>query len=313
MSAKVKLLSKIAMSAAILLFLFGCDESSFYDDGTYASDEDALTALFLDDADVEAPDVWQDGSEGIGSSADELRQLDDPIEPLAWWRIGHRAGTTVTVEFDDEDHATLTRVRRFNGDFRLLTEVSEESMETLDKPMYNELVRRAYAIRIGDSPYPRRNWRIVEITPEVMRSVDPNPNTVELLNVTVVDAQNRVILDITDPLETYFDREDLPRVAVGEQVTVYVETEGAFPGPIGMLRPNVYANGRMPRLQLRDDGVEPDMIAEDGIYSGTYVIGPRVGLHHVGLDFIDYGTIYDDEAPYNSTGWGIPYAVVRSL
>ena len=64
-----------------------------------------------------------------------------------------------------------------NGDFRLRTELSDDKMEPIDKPMYNRLIRKAHAVRIDDSPYPRRNWRIEEITPEVLESAAPNPST----------------------------------------------------------------------------------------------------------------------------------------
>ena len=312
MSAKISFLAKLAMSASLALLLFGCEEDrhGYYGDDytTGITDEEALQDIFLADADVEDPDVWQDGSEGI--SAAELRSLDEEIEPLAWWRIGHRERQNVTVEFIDDDHAILTRVRSFDGSFRLLTELTDDEMETIDKPMYNDLVRRARAVRVDDSPYPRRNWRIEAISAETMESVDPNPNTVHILNVTAIHASGDVIVDMDDPLGTYFDRESLPFVRQGEEVVVFVEVEGNIPAPIGMLRPNVYRGGRLPRLPLHDDGVAPDATEGDGIYSGSYVAAQRRGLHHIGLDFIDDQTIYDDEAAYDASGWAIPYRVI---
>ena len=173
MSAKFSLIGKLVLSSALALFAFGCEEDrhSFYGDDytTGITDEEALQDIFLADSDVEEPDVWQDGSEGI--SAAELRALDEEIEPLAWWRIGHRQRESVTVDFIDDDHAIVTRVRSFDGSFRLLTELTDDEMETIDKPMYNDLVRRARAVRVDDSPYPRRNWRIEAITAETMESV----------------------------------------------------------------------------------------------------------------------------------------------
>lgn len=308
MSAKISFLMKFGLSLAVVLLLFGCEESTLNSNESQITDAQALEELFLDDSDLEEPDVWQDGSEGIRDEG--VQSLDEEIDPIAWWRIGHRSHTDVVVQFEDDDHAVITRTRSFDGSFRLLTELSDESMETIDKPMYNELVRKAYAVRVDDTPYPRRNWQIVEVTPEVMSSVDPNPHTVQILNMTAVRGDGSVIADISDPLNTYFDRENLPAVAAGEPVTVYVEVEGNIPAPIGMLRPNIYRGGRLPRLSLHDDGVAPDEIEGDGVYSGSYQVGYRLGLHQVGLDFIDDQTINDDEAPYDASGWGIPYRVV---
>ncbi len=312
MSAKFSFLGKLALSASLAIMVFGCEEDryAYYGDdySTDITDEEALQDIFLADTDVESPDVWQDGTEGISTA--ELRSLDEEIDPLGWWRIGHRQRESVTVDFIDDDHAILTRVRSFDGSFRLLTDMSDDEMVTIDKPMYNDLVRRARAVRVDDSPYPRRNWRIEAITAETMESVDPNPNTVHILNVTALHSNGRVIVDLDDPLHTYFDRESLPFAYQGEEVVVFVEVEGNIPAPIGMLRPNVYRGGRLPRLPLRDDGVSPDVTEGDGIYSGSYVAGQRRGLHHIGLDFIDDQTIYDDEAAYDASGWAIPYRVI---
>lgn len=313
MSGKVSFLMKLALSSALALFLFGCemDEHGYYGDDytTGITDEEALQEIFLADSDLEEPDIWQDGSDGINAA--ELRAMDEEIEPLAWWRIGRRDREHVRVEFIDRDHAVLTRVRSFDGVFRLLNELTEDELETIDKPMYNDLVRRARAVRIDDSPYPRRNWRIEAITSEIMESVEPNPNSVHILNVTAVHEDGRVIVDLDDPLGTFFNRRNLPFVYQGEEITVYVEVEGNLPAPIGMLRPHIYRGGRLPRLPLHDDGIRPDMTAGDGIYSGSYLAGRREGLHHIGLDFIDDQTIYDDEAAYDASGWAVPYQVVR--
>lgn len=311
MRAKIKFLAKFGIGAAMMLLLFGCEEG-WQDSETYESgmtDEQALEELFLEDADVESPDIWQDGSAGM--SAAELRGLDEEIDPLGWWRIGHREREHIYVDFIDDDHAVITRVRSFDGTFRLLTDVSGESMETIDKPMYNDLVRKARAVRVDNSHYPRRNWRLTSITPEVMSSVEPNPNSVNILNVTAVCECGNILADISHPLETYFNRENLPEVIEGEAVTVYVEVEGNVPAPIGALRPDVYRDGRRPRLPLFDDGIAPDEVAGDGVYTGSYAAGHRLGLHHIGLDFIDDQTIYDDEAEYDASGWAVPYAVVR--
>lgn len=316
MSAKIGLLTKIALSGLVALFLYGCEEDAYHhyhdDYDSEMTDSEALEELFLEDLDMEDPDVWQDGSDNI--NADDLRALkalDEPIEPIAWWRIGRRAGTRVEVTFRDEDHATITRYRRFDGNFRLLTELSDDEMETIDKPMYNRLIRKAHAVRIDDSPYPRRNWRIEEITPEVMESVEPNPSTVNILNVQVVGANGELVIDMDSPLNSFFGRRELPEIFAGEEITVYVEVEGSLPAPVGMLRPHVYRGDHLPRLALKDDGVIPDEVAGDGVYTGGYRAGQRVGVHHVGVEFIDYNTIYDDEAPYDANGWGIPYVVVR--
>ncbi len=123
MCARIDVIAKFGLSAALALLLFGCEEG-WQDEQSYDSgmtDEQALEELFLEDIDVESPDIWEDGSEGM--SAAQLRGLDEEIDPLGWWRIGHREREHVDVYFVDDDHAVITRVSSFDGDFRLLTEV----------------------------------------------------------------------------------------------------------------------------------------------------------------------------------------------
>ncbi|MCC6476812.1 hypothetical protein IT157_07110 [bacterium] len=300
MSGKISFI----IAAGVTLFAWGCDnDKSSSDSEAQISDEQALQEMFLEDTDLEAPDVWQEDEDDGGG-------LDEAIDPLGWWRVGLRSNTRVTVVFEGDSVAWITRVRTLNGDFRLLMEVTDTSRVTIDKSMHNELVRRARAVRIGDGDRPRENWRIVAVTPEVMRSVDPDPLTHTIENVQVVASDGSVIADISDPLHTWLNRETLPRVEAGTELTMFVTMAAGESPVVGVLHPRVHREGRHPRVRLHDDGVAPDVLAGDGIFSASFYAGDRLGPHFAGVDMIDYDTIFDSEGPYDAIGWGVPYGVV---
>ena len=132
-----------------------------------------------------------------------------------------------------------------------------------NKPMFNTVVRKAHAIRIGHDPNPRLNWRITEITPEVLSSVAPNPHTVWPVRVEIyAQTPERPVLiaDITDPLNTWFRRDNLPAIRP-ETALVFNLTSNVADSVVGVLHPRAFRNGPHPRFRLHDDGNPPDGIS----------------------------------------------------
>ncbi|MBU0691332.1 hypothetical protein KKC97_08430 [bacterium] len=300
----------VILLAAGLIFVFGCDSntSTTDDPETLMTDQEALQALFLEDVDLEAPEVWGDEDPSGGGS------LDEPITPLHWARLGHRTNTRVHVEIEGDSVATITRVHHFHGMFRIVTAVTDSGREYIDKEMHNEVIRKARAIRIRNTPRPRLNWRIVAVTPDVLNSIEPNPHTIYPESVEIyrnAGETMELLTSIDEPLHTWFRRHELPAVLPDEELVVFVNAnrEGAF----GVLHPRVFRDGHGGRLPLHDDGEYPDAVAGDGILSGNFIVGPRPGVFLTGIDLIDFMTLHDSEAPYDAGGWGIPYRVVPAI
>lgn len=292
----------IAIAAGALIIV-GCAK----DDEDNGTDQEALKQLMAEDQDIESVDAWS-GDDNLGGGGG----LDEEIDPVRWGRVGHRRLENVTVEFQGDTLATITRTISFNGELRIGSPVNDSTWHRYDKPMYNTIVRKAHAVRIARTPRPRQNWRITEVTPTVMTSAVPNPHTIEPARVEVyrnAGADWELVADITDPLNTYFARDTLPWVEAEQEVQVFVHANTTDPA-VGVLHPHVYRHGRHPRLMLLDDGVYPDVAAGDGIYSGSYVTGVIRGVFVSGFDLLDWETLHDSEAPYDAGGWAVPYRVV---
>ncbi len=289
--------------AAGALIIVGCAK----DDEDNGTDQEALQQLMADDQDIESVDAWS-GDDNLGGGGG----LDEEINPVRWGRVGHRQLENVTVEFQGDTLATITRTISFNGEFRIGAPVNDSTWNHYNKPMYNTVVRKAHAVRIARTPRPRQNWRITEVTPVVLTSATPNPHTIEPTRVEVYRNAGvgwELVADITDPLNTYFNRDTLPWVEAEQEVQVFVHANTTEPA-VGVLHPHVYRHGRHPRLMLLDDGVDPDVAAGDGIYSGSYVTGVIPGVFVSGFDLLDWETLHDSEAPYDAGGWAVPYRVV---
>jgi len=169
--------------------------------------------------------------------------------------------------------------------------------------MHNSLVRKAHARRIAHGRLPRDNWRIYEVTPEVMLSSDTN--TVQPARVQFIYTAGGApvqALNITDPLNTYFSRDSLPAIPVGAQLTVVVtptetDTVAAF------LHPHAWREGRLHRVAMTPGA--------ENTYSATFTVGPRIGVHVTAPDLISSATLYTSDGVYDAGSWAIPYRTVQ--
>jgi hypothetical protein len=282
------------LAAGILLFMIGCSKDSEDNSGP-ATDQEALTQAVGDDQDLEGMDAWTDDSDG---------SLDEAITPLRWTRVGHRSNPSYQVEIQGDTLATITRTIYFNGQLRILTDTTGGVRTFVTKEMHNVLVRKLHARRIGRPGNRRENWRVWEITPEVMRSSAPDTSTVWPVRVEIFrrgeDGMDSVTT-FTDPLNTYYRRDTLPVVYEGDSIVVRAWPNLDAESIVAVLHPRVYRNGPHPRILMTND---------NGVFAASSIVGSRVGVHAAGVDFINRAALYDSEARYDAGGWALAYRVI---
>jgi hypothetical protein len=313
MARTLRIAFAVALGLAVIWILAGCseDKESSIVASQSGTDEEALAQMMTGDEEIESLDAWAGEDD---AALENGGSLDETVDPIHWGRIGHRLRERVTVEIQGDTLATITRTCAFNGVFRLVTDTTGGTRTVVDKRMFNVIVRKAHAVRVGHAPRPRLNWRITEITPDVLTSAAPNPNTVWPVNTRfyrMVSGTPELIAEVSDPLNTYFSRENLPTLAPGEELIVRMRVNVAGE-VVAVLHPRVFMVAPNPRLYLHDDGVAPDETAGDGVWSGSYTVGNRMGVFMAGTDVINWLTVHDTEAPYDATGWAIPYRVFTS-
>jgi len=132
-------------------------------------------------------------------------------------------------------------------------------------------------------------WRLRAISGAEITS-DGGTRVIESVRLQVGD---RIDVTVTDPLELQV-RSELVRLPAGTPVHVTVET--ADPTDVVVL----YA--RWGRMRLRR--------MDDGSFQGRFLTPRLDGLRHLAVNALSRGTLFDDEAPYDSKAWALPYVVV---
>lgn len=261
-----------------------------------------------------------DGAQDPSYDSDGLGKPTDPTIPLKYGRRGHFELDSIQVVLDTDTTATATIVHSLNGEFIILaldTTDTSFTIKKIKKPMTNTITRKAKLVKVDTTGDPIRDWKITKVSLAVARSDDPTI-TIQEMRIDLPNTEEDLV--ITDPLEVFLDRHvGLPTLSRGDTIKAYVTLTNSNdfppePGTTVTLRHRVHFFHRA-RKAFNDEGEYPDKVAGDGIFSAAFVVGSRFstrfGLHHVGVDIIDNGTIYDDSAPYNSVIWAAPYMVRR--
>lgn len=301
--------------------LSACSDNPSSSDASFNEEIPLIIQAVSEDADLF--DLSGMDDEEMGSSANnavnQLAKTNQTLDVIKFGRLGHFKRDTVLVEFDSDTTATATVIHSLDGEFVILardTSDSTHGVRRITKEMTNtimrkvKLVKKPNAFADGDSSENRRNWKITQISLAVGSSDAP---TVAIEQVRISSKALASDLVITDPLETFLDRKSgIPEFDRQDTIKVFVTVSNTNdfppePGETVLLRHRMHRFSIRSRKALHDDGVYPDAVAGDGVFSGFFVKQMLFGIRHSALDVIDNGTIYDDTAPYNSVFWALPY------
>jgi hypothetical protein len=212
------------------------------------------------------------------------------IRPIFFWRHIDRIDRTFEFAFSDTDStgqattAVVTVHKHLSGTFNVVAEGSSPSEGTLvKKPLHDHWVRRLLLKHVaGDTSRP---WRIAATSG---------------VQVTSRDAQTRIqslriqsgSLDttITEPL-AFIRLRRLLRFDVDGDVTLTATTNATDDVVV------FYVGDQ--RLRFASNG--------DGTYTFTWNVAATDGVRHFGVNALSHGSLFDDQAPYDSQAWILPY------
>jgi hypothetical protein len=250
-----------------------------------------------------APELVDDGQY---QSTDQTR-IDGPagaanaIQPLYFARAIRRVETNFEFAFADTDStgrpttAFVTVNRNLFGTFNILagtrTEGGLRDTVRVSKPLADHWVRHLLLKRV---PPPtdsrlvgRPRWRIaatsgVEVTSRAA--------TTRIVSLEIKTASRDTV--ISDPLALFRLRRVM-KFAAGEEVTLIVTT-GRNDDVVVLVRGGL-------RARFANNG--------DNTYTLAWHAPPVGGLFHVGVNALSHGTLFDDQAPYDSKAWIVPGVV----
>jgi hypothetical protein len=294
------------------------------EDRQQISTELAQNPQFVEDG------LWGVGEESIGGNANgpTIEGTLNAVQPIRFSRTIRRTVTSFEYAFSDTDstgqatRAVVTVHRDMVGTFNLqVVDDSTFSTRKLRKPLHDEWVRRILLERAnppglgnkddddhdGDDDHGKGDgddeghgkhghgggnggrWRIAGSSGVVVTS-DSSETRIVSLHVQGAALDTT----ITDPLSFFYVRRILQFVP-DDSVTLTATT----------LRNDdvVVLEHRSRHLRLHNNG--------DNTYTGVFRSGFLAGVNHAGVNALSHGTLYDDQAPYDSQSWLFPYVVQR--
>jgi hypothetical protein len=265
--------------------------------GTSSSDQAQVASelarqpSLIDDGLADSPDQTSMSATGTASL----------IDPLTYWRTILSVDRTFEFAFADTDStghpttAVVTVHKTLQGRFNVLAGVPGTDGTTLDsttkvihKPLVDHWVRRILLRRVAVSERGDERWRFAATSGVRVTSRNATTHIVSLRVQT-----GATDTTITDPL-AFFRLRRILRVEPDAPVTLTVTTERNDDVVVLMHHDR--------RFKLHNNG--------DDTYSGEWRARLFVaGVHHFGVNALSNGTLFDDQAPYDSQAWILPYVI----
>lgn len=245
--------------------------------------------------------------DGQFESADQTR-IDAPagmaaaINPLYFFRNITSVDRQFEFAFSDTDStgrprtALVTVHKYLRGTFNIVTGprmepgVSDSSqLVMVRKPLADHWVRHLLLRRVplaaADPSGPR--WRIAAASGV---DVTSRGATTHVLKLEIKTASRDTVIE--DPLALFRLRSVL-KLDPAEEVRLIVTTERSN-DVVVLVRAGL-------RARFLNNG--------DNTYTLVWHAPPVAGLFHVGVNALSNGTLFDDQAPYDSQAWIVPFVV----
>jgi hypothetical protein len=318
---RLSLFSLLLCGAA--LAVAGCSKQPATAPGSTASDPSANSQTFgtmmdqepaLSESDTYESPGQSDFSPASGAVSTDAFSTSAAIHPVYFFRVITSRSRTIDIHVVEDSDSVKVRANvdvaeHFAGTFNLVTADSTDSgvvRRVIKKPLQDDGAFHAVFVRFNrpapgdedapDVPMPTpmdwRWWRLAAISSHEIHSPG---NTAKILSVRLQTASG-VDTTLDDPAGLFRFPRGLIRIAANEKVTVTVKT--ADPTDAVFL----LAGWGHTRLAASADG-----------FTGSFRAPYEMRIFRVGVNALAHGTLFDDQAPYDSDFWGIPARTVAPL
>jgi hypothetical protein len=230
----------------------------------------------------------------LGSSAPFSTEA--AIRPVFFFRVITERTRDIHIETEKDTSYEIARVRvedRLAGTFNLVTRDSTDTgvvRRLIKKRLHDVGVMQArFRRRLGEDygmmADRSRGWRLVAVS---NREIASPEHTAKILSVRL-EAQSGLDVTLTDPQLLMRFPEGLPKAVAGEPVKVTVQVQD----PTDV----VYMLVGWGRQRLHP--------VSEGVFAGSFRAPYQLRLFRVGVNALDRGTLFDDQAPYDSDFWGL--------
>jgi hypothetical protein len=269
----------IGISAVVM---YGCEERLGAEP---VGDEEALRGL------VDELTDWFAVDGHLGDESEDPPTKGE-IAVRTWWREVRRPiPRRITIDVVGDSALAIVEAD-IHGWFTILVDADPDSI--IRKELADSSVRFAVFKRDTASTY-HRGWRLHALSGVEVTS-DTQTVRIDSVRVQLVHAGSDML--VVDPL-ALFQRDEMITLPPDSRVEVTTYTNDST----GCVYLHTFRPMRPHRWRFRHRG--------DGVYHGVWFTPGRPGIYHAAVDIIQHETIHDDEYPYDSNAWLLPYRVIR--
>jgi len=322
----------LASLALVGLLVAGCaDEQTGPGDAEGApvgvtTEQEAIEYYAVNDPFVANDEETFADREVTAPDAGSFGKIDAAVTPIRFGRVITGITKTVETTVEPGDTVAIAHVTKdITGMFKILAVTAANETVRVEKPFNDKSERNVGFKRAGRSPIRFwRNWVPVASSLVQGGTVPPN-NLLTIKKLELITPTETIV--ITDPQEFYLrygwahmnqlrpvlQKGEVPQFNGGQELRVRVTLESSSPdtdfvairyGVMGLH----WKRSPMTLVEERDNG---------GIYTRVYettrtrpmFMHFHRGWFNMGIDAVTHETLFDDQAPYSASWWGIPYRV----
>ena len=320
----------LASLALMGLLIAGCSENQVEPlDGETApvgvtTEDEAIKYYALNDEFVVNDEATFADQELTAPDAGSFGKIDAAVTPLRFGRVVTGITKTVETTYEPGDEVAIAHITKdITGVFKILAVTETNDTVLLEKPFNDKSERNVEFKRVARNPGRFwRNW--MPVSSSLVQGGTVTPVTpVRITRLELITPEETI--DITNPLEFYMyygwmgmyqlrstlKQGDVPQFTGGQAVTVRVtlESSGEAPDFVAIRYGYIGLNWRRFQMTMKEqveNGNGYTRVYETTQMGPVYMHFHR-GWFNLGIDAVTNETLYDDQAPYSASWWGIPY------
>ncbi|RPI65362.1 MAG: hypothetical protein EHM44_00760 [Ignavibacteriales bacterium] len=297
----------------IMSFFVGCqDDMTVQSTDEITTDQQALQKLADEDSVLMSFEPnYDEGGEM------DLYKVNTEIYPF---KVGHKTrlvNRTISVTFDgDTAYGLVTKTFEGVLSIKGSYDPNATNPDTLIKKVFTSVVtRNVVFVKIANTKFPERNWKIAAISLPEGGTLNPNID----INKFTAFLPNGDTLVINSPNDYYLVRNwgqwwrwhNVPVIQQGGEVLLRVELNSAYADTdfvtltFGADRFGMHRSKR--KFEMISSN--PNGNVFEKVYEQTFVAHQFSGFFHAIINAMPKQVVYDDSTPVEMESWGIPYFV----
>jgi hypothetical protein len=248
-------------------------------------------------------------------------KIDATVTPLRWGRSITNVTRNVSTTVQPGDSLAIALIEKtLIGELKIRAKTGAGDTVTITKPFTDKSTRYVIFKRVNrDRDRFWLNW--VPVASSLIKGGTIEPNN--LINITKLElfVPDGDTVTVTDP-STFFLRYRWLRLFTGGKK----DAPELIPGTMVRLRATIVSSSpdtdvvalRYGFDMFHGRRMQMTLISQTDNGNGTYTreyerewpVHFHRGFFNAGVDALTRGTLFDDEAPYSVSWWGIPYRVM---